>query len=148
MKADINPQTAETEVHETFDSWLNAVLAMDVDRIMSHYAPDIVSYDAIVQLQFRGVDAYRRHWQACFDMCPGDMIFDIDDLHIMASGDVALCYCLTRCGMRGDDGSEKSGWMRMTAGYRKIAGHWRIVHEHFSVPFDMESGKALFDLKP
>jgi hypothetical protein len=27
-------------------------------------------------------------------------------------------------------------------------GELKITHEHFSVPFDMESNKALFDLKP
>ncbi len=148
MKADSIATTAESEIRETFDQWHNAVRAMDVGRIMPHYAPDVVAYDAIVKLQFRGVEAYRQHWQSCFDMCPGTMIFEVKDLQIMASGDTGFCHCLTWCGMRAPDGSEKAGWMRMTAGYRKTAGRWRIVHEHFSVPFDMASGKALFDLKP
>lgn len=140
--------SAETEVLETFNQWHSAVRAMDVSRIMPHYAPDVVAFDAIVALRFLGAEAYGEHWQACFDMCPGTMIFDVKDLQIIASGEAGFCHCLTWCGMKADDGSEKAGWMRMTAGYRKIDGHWQIVHEHFSVPFDMESGKALFDLKP
>jgi PhnB protein len=32
--------------------------------------------------------------------------------------------------------------------FRKTNGTWMIVHEHFSAPFDPESGKALFDLEP
>ena len=148
MTTDTISAGIQSELRQTFDQWLNAVLAMDVDRIMSHYAPDIVSYDAIVQLQFRGADAYRKHWQACFDMSPGELIFEVEDLHLAAGGEVGFCHCLTWCGIRAEDGSEKAGWMRMTAAYRKIAGQWRIVHEHFSVPFDMASGKALFDLKP
>jgi hypothetical protein len=31
---------------------------------------------------------------------------------------------------------------------RKIDGQWKVVHEHVSVPFDMETGKAMLDLKP
>lgn len=31
---------------------------------------------------------------------------------------------------------------------RKIDSKWMIVHEHDSVPFDMETGKASIDLKP
>jgi ketosteroid isomerase-like protein len=148
MTADLTATTAESELRETVDRWSAAVRASDVDRIMSHYAPDIVSYDAILQLQFRGTEAYRKHWQACLEMCPGEMIFVIDDPHVSASGDIGFCHSLTWCGKKESDGSEKAGWLRMTAAYRRIAGHWRIVHEHFSVPFDMDSGKALFDLKP
>jgi ketosteroid isomerase-like protein len=38
--------------------------------------------------------------------------------------------------------------MRGTIGYRKTDGTWLVVHEHWSAPFDIESGKALFDLQP
>lgn len=148
MTADTIATTTESELRKTFGEWHKAVLAMDVGRIMTHYADDVVAYDAIVKLQFRGAEAYGKHWQSCFDMCPGTMIFNVEDLTVAASGDTGFCHCLTWCGMRAPDGSEKTGWMRMTACYRKIAGRWRITHEHFSVPFDMESGKALFDLQP
>lgn len=40
-------------------------------------------------------------------------------------------------------------WFRATLGFRKIAGQWKIVHEHSSVPFYMDgSFKAAVDLKP
>jgi ketosteroid isomerase-like protein len=38
--------------------------------------------------------------------------------------------------------------MRVTQCFRKQGERWLIAHEHFSVPSDMESGKALFDLTP
>jgi ketosteroid isomerase-like protein len=38
--------------------------------------------------------------------------------------------------------------MRVTVCYRKTNGKWLVVHEHFSAPFEMESGKALLDLEP
>jgi ketosteroid isomerase-like protein len=38
--------------------------------------------------------------------------------------------------------------MRGTVGYRRTGGRWLIVHEHYSVPFDPESGKALLRLEP
>lgn len=139
--------TAEGEIRQQMDSWLKAVLALDIDGIMSHYAPDVRAFDAIAQLQFKGVDAYRKHWEACFSMCsPGQMIFEIHDPEIVADDTVGFCHSLIRCG--GTDGEEeKVGWMRMTVCYRKIAGTWKVVHEHFSMPFDMESGKVL-DLQP
>lgn len=145
----ITTEKAETDIHELMDSWLKAVQAKDIDGIVSHYAPDILAFDAISQLQFKGVDAYRDHWEACLSMCSaGEMVFKIDDLKIVAADDVAFSHCLNWCGAKDENGEEKAGWMRMTACYRKINGNWKVVHEHFSVPFDVEGGKALFDLKP
>ncbi|MGH8501891.1 MAG: YybH family protein [Gammaproteobacteria bacterium] len=140
--------TSETEVRALIDKWLSAVRANDVDGIASHYAPDILAFDAIAQLQFKGVDAYKKHWQACLAMCPGPMTFEIHDLKITAGDDVAFSHCLCWCGGTDENGEQKASWMRMTAGYRKADGKWKVAHEHFSAPFDMESGKALFGLQP
>jgi hypothetical protein len=35
-----------------------------------------------------------------------------------------------------------------TNAVRKIGGQWKVTHEHLSVPYEMETGKASFDLKP
>ena len=138
----------EAKIRELIDHWANAARTSDLDGIMSHYAPDIVAFDAIAQLQFKGRDAYRKHWEACLTMCAGPMIFEVHDLHIAARDDVAFGHYLSRCGGTGADGVEKVGWMRATVCCRKINGRWLVVHEHFSAPFDMESSKALFDLEP
>ena len=148
MNAETIEARAEAEVREVLNHWLKAVLASDVGAIASHYAPDILAFDAVSQLQFKGVDAYRKHWDACLSMCShGSMIFEIHDLNVVAGNDVAFSTALTRCGGTSEDGEEKSGWMRMTTGYRRIDGKWVIVHEHFSAPFDMETLKIL-DLEP
>lgn len=141
--------SAEAEIRTSIDNWAKAIRATELDQILVHYAPDIVAYDAIMQLQFRGFDAYKKHWIYCLTMCPpGQMIFDIEDLTIHAAQDVGFSYSLSRCGGRDDKGEEKSSWMRNTRCYRKINNRWLVVHEHFSSPFDMDSGKMLFDAKP
>jgi ketosteroid isomerase-like protein len=45
-------------------------------------------------------------------------------------------------------GEKSEVWVRATECYRKINGHWLAVHDHISVPADMETGKAALDLKP
>jgi uncharacterized protein (TIGR02246 family) len=140
--------TPETEIRDLLDGWLQAVRARDTKRIMSYYAPEVVAYDAIAALQFKGVEAYGKHWEACLSMCTGPMVFEIREMNIEAEDDVAFAHWLNRCGATDENGVEKSSWMRVTAGYRRIKGTWRIVHEHFSAPFDIESGKALFGLEP
>ena len=149
MSTTTTQTTAETQVRELMDSYVGAIQSADVDRIASYYAPDILAFDAIAALQFKGVEAYKDHWQACMEMCPGDGmgIFELHELSITADGDLAFAHALCRCGPDADD-KEKAGWMRATLAFRKTAGRWAIVHEHWSAPFDPESGKALFDLKP
>ena len=45
-------------------------------------------------------------------------------------------------------GKDSDAWVRSTVCYRKIDGKWMVAHEHVSVPYDMETGKAAVDLKP
>jgi ketosteroid isomerase-like protein len=138
----------QAEIRGLLDDWAKAARAKDIDGIMAAYAPDILSFDAIAQLQFKGAQAYRAHWQACLTMCAGPMVFEIHDLGIETGGGVAFGHYLLRCGGAGPDGKEQSGWMRVTVGCRKQGGRWAIAHEHISVPFDMDSGKALLGLEP
>lgn len=139
--------TDEMQISELIEDWCTAVRAKNIDAIISHYAPDILAFDAIAQLQFKGVDAYRKHWEACASMCSGPWVFEVHDLDITVGDGVAFCHALNRCG--GGEGAEaKVCWMRMTACFRKIDGKWTVVHEHFSAPFDPQSGKALADLQP
>jgi ketosteroid isomerase-like protein len=141
-------RTAEAEIRRLIEGWAKAAGTFDLDGIRAAYAPDILAYDAIMKLQFKGADAYLEHWQACADMCPGPMVFEIHDLAIEAGDDIAFGHYLVRCGAVGEDGKEDTGYMRATFCCRKRSGAWKIAHEHFSAPFDPESGKALCRLEP
>lgn len=143
-----NNATAQADISKRIDSWLQAVRSADVNAIMSHYTKDLVAFDAVQQLQFKGADVYRKHWETCLAMCPGPMVFQDRDTDIQASGDLAVVRGLIRCGTESESGEEQAGWMRMTATYHKTDEGWRIAHEHFSAPFDMRSCKAMFDLTP
>jgi ketosteroid isomerase-like protein len=140
--------TVQTEIKTLLDQWCAGVREKNLDAIMAYYDPQIVAYDAIIQLQFRGIDAYRQHWQYCLGMCEGAMLFEVHQLVVHGNDDVAFAHWLNKCGGTDDKGEEKSSWMRASAGYRKTANGWKAVHEHFSAPFDMASGKALFELQP
>jgi uncharacterized protein (TIGR02246 family) len=137
----------EAQIRTLIDHWVEAARANDIDGVVAVYAPDILSFDAIAQLQFKGIEAYREHWKACIAMCPSP-IFEIHDLDIEAGDHVAFGHYLLRCGATGEDGKEQTGWMRVTVCCRKTAGRWLVAHEHFSAPFDPASGKALLGLEP
>jgi ketosteroid isomerase-like protein len=138
----------DTQIRGLLDDWAQAARSGNIDAIMATYAPDILAFDAIAKLQFKGADAYRKHWRACIEMCAGPMIFEMHDLSVTAGDGVAFAHYLLRCGQIAEDGKEQAGWMRVTVCFRKWGGRWTVVHEHFSAPFDPASGKALLGLEP
>ena len=148
MALQITRTDEEAQIRALIADWARAARAKDVDAIFAHYAPDIVAFDGIGQLRFKGGDAYRKHWEACMAMCAGPMIFEVHDLDITAGDDLAFGHYLSRCGGTGPDGKEQAGWFRVTVCCRKTNGRWKVAHEHFSAPFDPESGKALLGLEP
>jgi len=138
----------EAAIRALLDDWAEAAGQKEVARIMSFYAQDVVSFDAIGALQFKGRDAYGAHWDACMQHCPGEMIFKLHEVDVTANGDLAFARFLCYCGTTDAEGKEQAAWMRGTSCLRRIDGKWTIVHEHFSAPFDPESFKAQFDLQP
>ena len=48
------------------EQWVQALCVKDVDRIMSHYASDIVLFDLAPPLQYKGTNVYTENWQAWF----------------------------------------------------------------------------------
>lgn len=151
MSTEIESLTTESAINELYENWLVAVKKAAVDDIMACYTEDILAYDAIWALQFKGKEAYRKHWQACMDFCPIGQgktpLFSFRGLTVRSSGDTAYVHALVHCGFQEGDKVEAS-WMRMSAGLRREGDQWRIAHEHFSAPFHMPTGKGLFDLSP
>ncbi|WP_370600815.1 nuclear transport factor 2 family protein [Pseudomonas nitroreducens] len=146
MSAAENTQ-ANAELHALLASWLSAVHACDAQAIAGHYSHDILAFDAVKQLQFRGVEAYTRHWAECLQMCT-EHSFDMHQLSFEVSGDIAFGHYLAYCGGTDKDGVHNSAWARATLGLRREQGQWKIAHEHFSIPFDPATGQLLFDAKP
>lgn len=141
---------SETAIAQLYEQWLDAVRHQDLDGIMALYREDIVAFDAVLALQFKGRQAYREHWKMCLEFCPAgakEPVFDMHDLVVQVEGELAFVHALMHCGHREGDQIDAS-WMRMSAGLRREGDHWKIAHEHFSAPFEMPSGKAMFHLTP
>ena len=138
----------KTEVVQQVENWKQAVISQNIEQIMPFYAEDIRSVDAISELQFNGRKQYESHWQRCLQMCKMTH-FEIGQLDIKVDGNLAVCFFLNQCGGIDDKtGEEQVGWVRGTQVYEKIHNKWLIIHEHFSLPFDMATGSALFQLTP
>jgi ketosteroid isomerase-like protein len=116
--------------------------------VLSLYAPDIVSFDLVPPLQYLGVDAYRKPWEETFASFEGPIGYEVRDLGITASEDVAFSHSLNRMSGTVKDGQKVDLWVRWTACFRRKNARWLIVHELVSIPVDLASGTALLDLEP
>ncbi len=139
----------EAQIRALIGTWAEAVRAKDVDAVMSHFAPDIVTFDLAPPLQCSGADALRGSLAAWFPTFRGPVGYEVHDLNITADGDVAFCRSLNRISGTRTDGEKTDVWVRATVGLRRIDGRWRVTHEHASVPFYMDgSYRAAVDLEP
>ncbi|MFN8467662.1 MAG: nuclear transport factor 2 family protein [Caldilineaceae bacterium] len=141
-------EKAQTQIRELIDARVRAIGAKDIETLMANHAPDVLSFDVINDLQVRGADAVRERAQTWFSAYPGRIGYEVRDLKITAGADVAFCTYLYHVTGTLQDGGAVSMWVRATVCLQMIAGSWRIVHEHQSVPFDGVTGQAELDLQP
>jgi ketosteroid isomerase-like protein len=117
---------------------------------MSIYEPGetLVGFDIVPPLQYVGFEAYKKDYQEFLDQFQGTIDVEYRDLNIIAGDTVAFSRGLERMTGTLKNGQKFDAWVRFTEGYRKTNGHWLAIHDHISVPVDLESGKAALDLKP
>jgi len=140
----------EADIRALYDRWAKAFEARDIDAIMSVYAPgdQVVAYDVVPPLQYKGREAYRKDYLELLNQYDGPVHVEYRDMRIFSSGDVGFIQALERFTGKMKNGQPVDFWLRATSGVLKINGQWLIVHDHISVPVDFDTGKAVLDLKP
>jgi ketosteroid isomerase-like protein len=140
--------STESEVRALLDRRSEAVWTKDIDRLMSFYSPDIVYFDIVPGLQYTGSAALRPRFLEWFGGFKGSIGQEIRDLHILASGDVAVAYMLIRASGALKAGPEVGYWVRATSAFKRSNHSWLVTHEHVSVPVDFESRSPVTELVP
>lgn len=140
--------TDQSDIHALLDRWATSVRDKNLEGILATYAPEIVAFDAIGALRFSGLPSYREHWSFCLEQTKGDVFFDVREFALEQEGPLACAYGVCHCGCANEQGEMEGAWMRFTQLLRRADGNWRIIHEHWSAPFDPQSGRAQFELQP
>lgn len=138
----------ETEILALVEAVIRAHREKDAEGIAAPYAPHAAIYDLEPPLMHDGISVERkRNWLATWNS-PIDLA--TQDFQLVISGDHAYGHGYLRMsGVKKGVGHAVSFWMRVTYGFARIDGAWRIVHEHHSVPFYMDGSlRPAFDLNP
>lgn len=140
----------EAAIRTLTDRFLKAFNAGDIDAIMKNYIWDesLVVFDLVPRKQYLGADAYREAWGEMFSRFEGHAQMEIAHHAITVDGSVAFGHCFSHVTGTDKQGHPVDRWVRVTNGYRKIAGNWLIVLEHISMPVDLSTGKLVPITKP
>ena len=148
MTSEENKNNDAIEIKRLIEGYVEAFRAKDLDGIMSMYAPEVVTFDVVPPLQYVGADAMRKRWGEAFSSLPGPIGYEIADLSMTVGEDIAFSHSFNRTSATLPAGQKIGVWVRWTACWRKIGGQWLLVHDQISVPVDLQTGRAVLDLKP
>jgi uncharacterized protein (TIGR02246 family) len=141
--------TNTDQIRALIEDRVRAIADKDVEALVAKAAPEVVSFDALPPLRRVGAEAIRTRLQEWFGWYDGPIGYEVRDVHISAGDNIAFAHYLYHVTGRMTNGTPVDMWVRTTMGLRKSDdGVWAIAHEHNSVPFDAESGKASLDLTP
>jgi ketosteroid isomerase-like protein len=120
----------------------------DATALLAQSASDVVTFDALPPLTRQGTEALREKIATWFGGYASPIGMTIRDLQVTAGDDIGFAHYLYRVTGTMTDGTHVDMWVRATVGLVKQHGAWLVTHEHTSVPFDAETGKAALDLHP
>jgi len=141
---------ARADIRALEDRFVAAFNAKDVDSLMKLYAPGqaLIVFDVVPPRQYVGAAAYRKDWQTFLGNFDGPITLELTDLDIGADRNLAYSHSIQRLSGTDKQGKKLDVTVRVTDVYQKVGGRWYIVHEHVSVPVDLDTGKPDLASKP
>ena len=141
---------ARADIRALEDRFVAAFKAKDLDAIMKVYVPDqtLFVFDVIPPRQYVGAAAYRKDWQTFLDSFDGPITIELTNLDIGADRNLAYSHSIQRVTGTDKQGKKLDLTVRVTDVYKKARGRWLIIHEHVSVPVDLNTDEPDLGSKP
>lgn len=134
MKIEANNLADESLIRQLLDDWAKATREGDKDTVLSSHVPNLLIFDVLAPLQYKGAEAYRKSLDEWWPTDEGEALFEMHELNITAGDTVAYAHCLIECGKKSN-----SDWIRATFCLQKCDGEWIITHQHVSMPVSRKS---------
>ena len=133
---------ARGDIKALEDRFVAAFRAKDLDAIMKAYAPGqaLVVFDVVTPRQYVGAAAYRKDWQTFLGSLDGPITVELTDLDVGADRNLAYSHSVQRVTGTDKQGKKLDMTLRVTDVYQRIRGRWLVIHEHVSVPVDLDTG--------
>ena len=140
------------KVEDVLENYKSAIFEKDVERFLATYGPEIHIYDCWGKWESKGFSPLRDNVEEWFDGLRADNVsikVDFNDLVVEENINLAFIHCSVTFSEHAIQSGEKLRQMtnRFTFCLRKENESWFITHEHSSLPLNMETGKAIFNLR-
>jgi ketosteroid isomerase-like protein len=136
------------KINSIYQQFGAGVRHKDPKAIMALYVRgnSLFVFDVSPPREHVGWQSYYDDWKTFFSSVKGGLTFNISELNVTISGDVA--YTRSIQSLTGDMGSVRAITVRVTDVLRKVGGKWLIVQEHVSVPVNFQTLKPDFMSRP
>lgn len=126
--------TDEIAIWQLLEEWTRVTREGPQDDILKNHSENVLVYDVLPPLKYESAATYRASWDEWQPDVHGDMQFQLEDLNVTTSPDVAFAHGLLQCGGTLPDGKSFRDTVRATFCLRKIGGSWKVFHQHISKP--------------
>jgi ketosteroid isomerase-like protein len=140
----------ESEVLSVIRAQEQAIARGDAPAVIDPMAEDVVVFDLPPPLVYRA-DAARdvEELMRWLDSWQDGVSVQLHDPQVIIDGSLAVVLGLSRMMGTKVDGTQVDSWSRRTVVLKRMAGGWKIVHDHLSFPLAMDgTNRAVTDLRP
>jgi ketosteroid isomerase-like protein len=141
---------AGSEIMAAQESIARGAETRNLDLIMSNYlrSDKLFVFDVYPPRAYVGYNAFRKDWHDFLAAFDGPIIYKMVDPDVDTDGKLGCVHVIEHVEGRDKHGNKVDMNLRVTDIYRKIDSKWLIVHEHASVPVDINTDKADVLSKP
>lgn len=132
--------TDDAEISDLLQQWAFATRRGQRETVLVNHLPDVLIYDVLAPMKYEGAAAYRKSWDDWQPDTQGEGQFELEDLSVTVGTDVAFAHGVIKCGGVLPDGKRFEDVVRATFCLRKVAGSWKVAHQHISKPIQLKSG--------
>jgi uncharacterized protein (TIGR02246 family) len=123
----------DADIRRVIVNWHRAIVDGDLAGVVAAHTDDIVMFDVPPpERGVRGLADYQATWPSFFEWLSSGASFEIDELEVVASHEVAFAWALLRCGSADELREHPDRRLRLTLGLRRLESGWVIEHEHHS----------------
>lgn len=126
----------ELDIRSLIERWAKAVREQDIAGIRADHDSEVLMFDVPPPMFTTGLDAYMWTWERFFASSEKPVAFNLHDVKVTSGKDVAFATAIGHCVDIDPNGKREELEFRVTMGFRKIDGSWRVMHEHHSLPAD------------
>lgn len=128
------------EVIDQIALWDKAITRQQIDTVVQCCSDRVSLFD--VSSQITGVKEYRKEWEKFRPYFSASIDIVRSNITLHASTDLAVMHCFTQV-VDVLTNTTLVPWCRTTLCMQKQNQRWLVVHQHISIPVDMQTGNII-----